>query len=331
MKKILTILLTISTVLAYSQSFNIKSQYSLGNLLGGVSLSLDEKPVIFETGLYLDQNGQIHNQIKAGLHLKHTDEPVRSRFMFYPIWLDGKLGGEESNHFTVAHSLEFTRPTKIKNNYLIWCIGASMSKKADKEMFPYKDFKILPHVSLEYSFGKRYYSDYKKVKEPIAMDMGVNWNKFNTASLILGIVNGMAAGGIEVIRAEPQAFQAFVKAGPYDWGGVNDWERNYYHNRYRNEDGSINKHKPEWFGNFGRDADHTLKDVFKVSRGLYGIGIGASATQQIQKTINLYKGTPRYKKELTKTILQELGKAAFCRVVSSLTEQQIYEHIRANY
>lgn len=137
--------------------------------------------------------------------------------------------------------------------------------------------------------------------------------KLEMVSLGLGIADGVSRGILEALHANPKALETKFNLNPYQFGGSQDWQRNYYTNRYRNSDGSINKHKPEYLGNFGRDAWHTFGDISKISGRLETLSFGVSATIQFKNK---------------KKVLPIVLKGLLIYSVSSLTERITYNYLR---
>lgn len=86
---------------------------------------------------------------------------------------------------------------------------------------------------------------------------------YDAIALLLLLVDGLSRGVMEALHADRKVLQKKFNLKPTDWGGSEDWMRNYKNNIYKNEDGTINKHKTEILGNFGRDAHHTFGDIIK--------------------------------------------------------------------
>lgn len=68
-------------------------------------------------------------------------------------------------------------------------------------------------------------------------------------------IAGSLWGAREAYHADLRIFEKKFGVDPYSFWGSQAWQRNYMNNRYRNEDGSLNPHKPEW-GNTFRDYWH---------------------------------------------------------------------------
>ncbi len=85
-------------------------------------------------------------------------------------------------------------------------------------------------------------------------------------------------------------------------------------NSSMSDDGSINRHKPEWLGNFGRDIHHTAGDISKVSSR---VGFGTFA-------IGAYVDIKQFKKKP----LAIITKGIIIWGISSLTEKMTYDYLR---
>lgn len=90
----------------------------------------------------------------------------------------------------------------------------------------------------------------------------LTWGMFATA--------GIMWGAREAYHAEPTVFERRFNAGKTSWWGSEQWKRNYWGN---NPD---NGHKPEYFGNVGRDMWHTFGAGSKllIMGGTVTIGTG---------------------------------------------------------
>jgi len=82
---------------------------------------------------------------------------------------------------------------------------------------------------------------------------------------LLFLIDGVSRGVLEALHADGKVLEKKFKLDSFAFGGSQDWQRNYIGNRHKTDDGSINRHKPEWLGNFGRDAWHTFGDISKFS------------------------------------------------------------------
>lgn len=71
-------------------------------------------------------------------------------------------------------------------------------------------------------------------------------------------VAGWAHGWEDAYYADPYVFEK--KGWNRKFWRHNAWENNYFGDQYRNEDGSINKHKPQIFNTF-RDVKHALSFI----------------------------------------------------------------------
>ncbi len=138
--------------------------------------------------------------------------------------------------------------------------------------------------------------------------------KFDYAALSLGIVDGVAKGTLEALHADPKAVQNKFKLDPYQFGGSEDWQRNYKTNRYRDSEGNINPHKSELLGNFGRDMHHTAGDISKFSSR---VGFGTFA-------IGAYIDLKTFKKKP----LAVIAKGVIIWGISSMTEKLTYNYLR---
>lgn len=139
--------------------------------------------------------------------------------------------------------------------------------------------------------------------------------KLETLALGLSIIDGVSRGFMEAYHADNYVFEKKWNVEAYSFWGNKAWERNYVNNRYQNLDGSINNHKPEYLGNFGRDIWHTMGDVSKASGRLGGCAFGISTTLQI-------------KGNLKKKLLPYVVKGLILYSISSLTEKIIYDYLR---
>ena len=134
-------------------------------------------------------------------------------------------------------------------------------------------------------------------------------------SLGLSITDGISRGILEALHADDKVLERRFNLNAHQFGGSEDWQRNYVNNRYQNPDGSINKHKPEIAGNFGRDAHHTFEDISKISSRLGAASFGISATIQF--------------KEDKKTLIATILKGLMIWTISSLTEKVTYDCLQS--
>lgn len=133
--------------------------------------------------------------------------------------------------------------------------------------------------------------------------------KWDYATIGLLTIEAIANAGIDAVRKDPDVFERKFGVGDYDWGGSEDWQRNYVGNRYQNADGGANRHKSEVFGNFWRDFDHTAKDVRKWTARLGGAGFAVGFV------IDIRSGEP---------VWPRLAKGALISGASSLIERAAY-------
>ena len=120
-------------------------------------------------------------------------------------------------------------------------------------------------------------------------------------------VAGSLWGMREALHTEPTVFETRFGADKYSFWGSGAWERNYQGNRYKNEDGTVNPHKPE-LGN-------TLRDIWHfggtVSPSLYA---GATFTIALQKRNGNWKA--------------KLAKAAIGSLIRSASANVTYKYLR---
>lgn len=318
-----SLFLLLLPILCFGQSINIKSQFSLGRPMAGATFVLDEKPATFEFGIYSEPTGTIHNQIKLGLRLPHADRPTKNRVMLHVIG-DANLtpGDEMKNSMTLGVGVEYTVPKKLKNgDYLIWGIGAdAYSDKSKAASWPVKEGELTwsPSVSIEYSFGKRYWQKTLKPGKEKVQGFGLGWNKWNTSALLIGaLVDGPARGGLEAFHADRYVFEKKGMTGRF-------WAHDQDLNKY-NEDGTM---KTQAFGNFARDFDHTAGDVSKVARYYMGFSMGVSGAVRVLRLDTDGMSKRDRRKLIWKTIGQEALKGAFVWAVSSGVERGVYNRLR---
>jgi len=158
-----------------------------------------------------------------------------------------------------------------------------------------------------------------------------NFTGLDYTGFFLSAIAGVAKGGLEAQYADLGVFQnKFKSIGPYDFGGTNEWERNYVGNRYLREDGTINPHKSEILGNFGRDYRHTATDVYVVTFGLSttftctqeGIRIGTDYYRTGSKFLGIRLG------KRSKKWVPVLVKLTINNTIRSGTENLTYKWLR---
>lgn len=117
----------------------------------------------------------------------------------------------------------------------------------------------------------------------------VTWNKVGTWTA-MG-VSGAMWGAREAYHADSRVFEKKFKVGEYSFWGSQQWQRNYVNNRYYAIDGRINPHKPEIFGNFGRDYWHTSSWLNMGITKVADFSIGNSKQPFKHKFLDLAIGT----------------------------------------
>lgn len=100
-----------------------------------------------------------------------------------------------------------------------------------------------------------YFKD--KAKAPFLdwSDWSKTWDGKQIASWSLFLLSGVAHGIGEEYHKDTHIFERTYGVDPLSFWGSKAWMRNYYGN---NPD---NGHRPEWFGNVGRDVWHTANFV----------------------------------------------------------------------
>lgn len=151
---------------------------------------------------------------------------------------------------------------------------------------------------------------------------------YDAGAFGFAVTSGISHGIIEALRKDQGSLQKFLNVGDYEWGGRNDWERNYKGNRYRNENGSINPHKSELLGNFGRDAWHTAGDVAKWSDRFGSALFITGAAIDICRTSKLeYPNNSARKKAVRRKVWGYVAKGATLWAVSSLVETTTFQRV----
>jgi len=100
--------------------------------------------------------------------------------------------------------------------------------------------------------------------------------KYDIIPIGLIAVDGISRGALQSYHKDNSIFEKRFGASKFGFWGSQSWQRNYQGNKYQNSDGSINPHKKEYFGNYGRDFYHTFDDHTKISgrlaSGVFSIG-----------------------------------------------------------
>ena len=117
----------------------------------------------------------------------------------------------------------------------------------------------------------------------ISLNKALDWGTMAIA--------GSLHGAREAFHADPTVFERKWHSGPYSFFGSHQWERNYETNRYRSPDGTINEHKSEVFGNFGRDYWHTSDKLILVGTGYFCISRAGSKQSWKHKALDLIIGS----------------------------------------
>lgn len=177
---------------------------------------------------------------------------------------------------------------------LVVLLSAHLSDyKAQKQ----SDLYQYPTHNLKVSLNQR-----KAAKKPFLQVTG-----WDVAAWGGSAVAGSLWGMREALHAQPTVFEERFGADKYSFWGSAAWERNYEGNRYRNEDGTVNQHKPE-LGN-------TLRDIWHfggtVSPSLYA---GATFTIALQKKNGNWKA--------------KLGKAVIGSLIRSASANVTYKYLR---
>lgn len=146
----------------------------------------------------------------------------------------------------------------------------------------------------------------------------------------LSAIAGVLKGGLEAQYADVAVFEKKFSLDPYSFGGSREWERNYIGNRYHNEDGSVNPHKSEILGNFGRDFRHTATDLYVVS---YGLSTAITCTREgMRINMNFYKTGDKYLGiklgKRSRKWLPLVSKLAINNIIRSGTENLTYKWLR---
>lgn len=109
--------------------------------------------------------------------------------------------------------------------------------------------------------------------------------KLELISLGLGTIDGISRGTLEAYHSNPHIFENKFGVDKYSFWGSEAWQRNYNNNRYKNFDGTINSHKHEYLGNFGRDVWHTFGDISKLSGRIGYLSFGVSQFKKNKKIL----------------------------------------------
>jgi hypothetical protein len=302
-------------------SLNLQSTYQYGKPSIGVSGVLEDRRFLFE-GQILGNQERLTGVIKAGVVLAGENS---SRFIIGP-----KLTSNiRTNEFVVSINPELN----FRSNRFTFSAGADLRLKKEKAFMQNETTDISydtynPRINLnaaiQYTmYGKRYNPHVEKFEHN---KVGLNW--WDAGALVLGTVSAVGRGTMNALRKDQGSLQRYLGVGDYDFGGKNDWERNYENNRYKNEDGSYNAHKSEIIGNFGRDAWHTADEMSKwgdrVGSACFIVG---SAIEVCKVANQPYKSPSAKKRAIRKKVFNCALKGAALWAVSSVIENKTYESI----
>ena len=316
-------------------SVNTVATFSVGQPMAGLSFVLDDRKAMFQAGIYAGYDGKLHSQFKLGATIRHDFDPVNSKFTVYPLWADVQIDLRDASRseIVLASSLMWSKSVPLRDgNYLGFSAGFDIYVDPYREAeWPVKNGELTwrPNLSLEYCFGSRWYPGVQYRKKKFRTDRWMQVNGFDLIALGLGVMDGVARGGLEFQSADPVGFQEFLGVGDYGWGGIKEWERKYRGRRYRDEEGNINPIKSQLFGNFGVDAKHTLTDISKWSGRFMGTAIGISICLETLKTRKEIAGLGKldrktHNRYVAKTVCQLVFRYVLIYGVSSFTERQVY-------
>lgn len=157
-----------------------------------------------------------------------------------------------------------------------------------KDQFPFKTLLVcmligaLMWAAIISAFAQQ--SDLGKLLDGYRVTPGkiAVWTGFGIA--------GAMWGSREAYHADLRVFEKKFGVDEFSFFGSQAWQRNYVKNRYRNADGSLNGHKPEW-GNTFRDVWHFNG---AASRAIWVTGtftIGAGKQKMKHKLIDMLIGS----------------------------------------
>jgi hypothetical protein len=325
MKYLFSILLSIAALIISAQgSLNLQAIHHFGKPNIGAGFVLDDKRFLFEAGVVGNQD-QLSGIIKAGPVLASDG---RTRLILSP-----KLTSNIRNN---EWSVSIVPELNWRQGKWTASLGADCRLKKERawmvtetqnESWTTHSPKINMNASVQYlMYGKRYSPTKTPKKDRQKIQHGLTW--WDAGALVCAVGSGLGRGTINALRKDPGSLQRYLGVGDYDWGGGNDWERNYENNRYRNEDGSYNTHKSEILGNFGRDAWHTADEMSKWGDRFGSACFIVGSAIEVCKVANQpYKSPSAKKKAIRKKIFNCALKGAVLWAISSVIENKTYESI----